>query len=744
MARSTFAMAAGAVVLAGLAGVAIAQSPPLPEGRGKAEFVQLCTGCHTGDMATTQRRTESEWRDTIVRMQGRGAPGSDQDMQLVVAYLTAHFGKSTTVSAVRSGAPVGRVERFAEAKPPARPPRAGEEWRTYGGDNASQNFSPLTQLTPANVGGLKPAWTFAYGAGQADTGDRGIDYRFEVQPLLVGGVMYISTPAAPQANNLPATITALEPESGKVLWKYVSPLNINGRGPAYWPGEGKIGPRLIFGTADGYLVALDIKTGKPANGFGTRGAVDAYVGVASEVIGESRRDSFSIPNPVSIYRNLIITGSRPGEGGPPQPRGDIRAWDARTGKLVWSFHTVPQPGEPFHETYAGDEWRDRSGANVWSSMTIDEQRGILFAPVGDLNGRASGSELYSSSLLALDVRTGKRLWHQQLTHKDLWDWDVPTPPVLVDVRRDGKVIPAVVQTGKQGLVFIFERETGKPVWGLEERPTPRSDDPADVAWPTQPYPVKPELLARDRMTREDIPNLTPEQHAYCTRFWDENNIVSSGLYMRPLLARGTLNFPSETGGANWGGPSYNAKTGLYILNLQNAANYRPAGPTFRAPTPAGPARPRPQPSATITQSGFVYRLDADTTLPCTPTPWSELIAVNVNTGDVAWRTTLGVTESLGEKGLTTGARSIGGNIQTAGGLVFIAATIDRRLRAFDAKTGKELWATKLSASGLGAPVTYMGRDGRQYVVTVSAGGGAPGTRRVSDTIEAFALPGAAP
>ncbi|MCR5879293.1 PQQ-binding-like beta-propeller repeat protein [Phenylobacterium sp. J367] len=277
--------------------------------------------------------------------------------------------------------------------------------------------------------------------------------------------MYISTPASPRVPDLKATITALEPETGKVIWKYHSPLNINGRGPAYWPGDGKTGPRLIYGTENGYLAALDVGTGLPAKGFGEGGLVDAYVGVVSETVGESRRDSWSIPNPVSIWRNLIITGARPGEAGPPQPRGDIRAWDARTGRLVWTFHTVPQPGEAFHDTYVGDEWKDRSGANVWSTMTVDDELGIVFAPVGDLNGRAQGPELFSSSLVALDARTGKRRWHQQITHKDLWDWDLPTPPVLVEVKRDGRTIKAVAQTGKQGLLFLFDRKTGAPVWG---------------------------------------------------------------------------------------------------------------------------------------------------------------------------------------------------------------------------------------------------------------------------------------
>lgn len=432
-----------------------------------------------------------------------------------------------------------------------------DQWPSYGQNAGSTNFSPLTQITPENVGTLKRAWTFNYGGGTDDEGDRGLDYRWEVTPLIIDGVMYFSTPTNPNKPELKSTVTAVEPETGRVIWKYESPANIHGRGLAYWPGDGVTGPRVIFGTDQGYLMAVDLKTGKGVTTFGANGRVDAYAGVSSELVGETRRETWTIPNPVSIYKNLIITGSRPGEAGPPGPRGDVRAWDARTGELVWTFHTVPQPGEANHETYTGDEWKNRSGANVWSTMTVDQENGIVFAPVGDLNGRAAGPELYSNSLLALDAATGELKWFKQITHKDLWDWDLPTPPVLVNFTgADGKVVPAIALTGKQSLLFVFDRLTGQPLHDIEERPTPRSDDPKDLAWPTQPFPVRPGPLARTSMTREEIPNITPEQHAYCTTFWDQNNITVTGLYGRPSLTTGTLSFPSTLGGPNWGGPSY--------------------------------------------------------------------------------------------------------------------------------------------------------------------------------------------
>lgn len=633
------------------------------------------------------------------------------------------------------------------ATAPSSSAGAANQWVSYGQNPGSTNYSPLDQINASNVAGLQRAWTFRYGGGTDENGDRGLDYRWEVTPLLIDGVMYFSTPSNPAKPDLKSTVTALEPETGRVLWTYESPRNIHGRGLAYWPGEGARGPRLIFGTDEGYVAALDMNTHALASDFGQNGVIDAYAGVASEAVGETRRDTWTVPNPVAIYRNLIITGSRPGEAGPPGPRGDIRAWDIRTGEAVWTFHTVPQPGEANNDTYVNDEWKDRSGANVWSTFTLDIENGIVFAPVGDLNGRAAGPELYANSLVALDAATGRLKWFKQITHKDLWDWDMPTPAILVDFHKDGGSREGVALTGKQSLLFVFDRETGEPLHAVEERATPRSDDPNDDAWPTQPFPVRPGPLARTNMTRAEIPNVTPEQNAYCTTFWDENKIVSTGLYGRPLLSSGTVSFPSTLGGPNWGGPSYDPESGLFIVNIQNMGRYRAAGPATSVfgggqQRPAAPAAgaPRAAAPAAIVQNGFSYRIDANTVLPCTPTPWGELVAVDINKGEIAWRAVLGETPGIKDGDQETGARNLGGNIQTGGGLVFIGATNDRQFRAFNSRTGQLLWETELEASAHSTPITYMGRDGKQYVVVVGAGGTAVGTRRMSDTLNAFVLP----
>ena len=625
---------------------------------------------------------------------------------------------------------------------------AQKDWPSYGHDLGSSQYSPLKQITPNNVSHLKQAWTYHYGLGTADDGDsfrdfRYSDYRFEVTPIVVGGVMYLSTPASPPGKKpeVDSAVVALEPETGKVIWRYVSPKTrwIHGRGVAYWPGDGKTGPRLFFGTHGGYLTALDAKTGTLVRSFGQHGEVDAYVGVITEQVPAEWRDRYAIPNPVTIYRNLVITGARPGELGPPGPRGDIRAWDARTGALVWSFHTVPQPGELNHETWPGDSWKDRTGVNVWSAMTVDSERGIIFAPLGsaspDYRGKdRPGPNLYANSLVALDAATGKLIWYRQITHHDLWDYDLPTPPVLLDVVNSRKKIPAVAQVGKTGLLFIFERSTGQPVYPIEERPAPHGDDPDELEWPTQPFPLRPPPLARNSIRRDEIAKITPELHAYCTQFWDDNQIQNYGPYTRPKKEVSTLLFPGNLGGADWGGASFNSRLGYLFVNLNNlpVLNKRRVG-TADNITKTN----RNGVTGFMAVNGFA---DPETALPCWAPPWGELVAVQVNTGEIAWKVPLGFTEALGEKGPKTGTYNLGGNIATAGGLVFIAATNDRRFRAFDAKTGKELWSVELEASGHATPITYLGRNGNQYVV-IAAGGTSPiGGKRRSDALTAFSLP----
>ncbi|HEX8029901.1 MAG TPA: PQQ-binding-like beta-propeller repeat protein [Vicinamibacterales bacterium] len=635
----------------------------------------------------------------------------------------------------------------------------------------NSNFSPLTVITPQNVKNLAPAWTFNYGAGSSPTGGLGLDYRFEVQPLLIGGVMYFSTPASPTDPNFKSTITALEPETGKVVWQYTTPQRVHGRGLAYWPGNGTVGPRLYFAMDKGYLMAVDMKTGQPASGFGENGQIDVYIGVASPDVPANRRDTFTVPNPVSVYKNMIIAGARPGELGPPQPRGDIRAWDAVTGKQLWEFHVIPQSGEANYGTWPSTDLKDRSGANMWSTMTVDAQRGLVFAGLGDANRPGpEGKNLYTGSLVAIDANTGKMKWFHQLIHHDIWDFDMPTPPLLVDVKRNGKVIPAVFLTGKFNLVFIFNRDTGEPLYGLAEKPVPRSDNPGSYSWPTQPFPDTPGVIGRVGMTRADINKTTPEIQAFCENFWDTNNIKPSELYSVPLKSAGLVTFPSSVGGPNWGPLSYNPQLGYVFINLHNTGSYRAAGAPGRgfgdgpggpgggpgggAPGAGGPGggQGRGGPGGGGPGGGgngqrvggaFAYTSPSGASMPCWAPPYGELVAVDVNTGKIAWKSTLGINETyaeFGERAVKSGARNLGGSIATASGLVFIGATNDRRFRAFDAKTGAELWVATLPASAHSTPMTYMGKDGAQYVVVAASGGTSiGGGLPISDALVAFKL-----
>jgi len=701
-----------------------------------------CSTCHAYAMATSKGHTQREWLDIVNRMIGLGAPMTPQEAEYAATYLAeTHPAPEVTLNAfpVREAPP---LRTFAA-------PKGENQWPAYGGGGENQNYSELDQINLANVSRLQPAWTYRYGGGSHQEGDQGIDYRFEVTPLLIGGIMYISTPSSPRVEGLRASITAIRPETGEVLWKYNSDRNIHGRGIAYWPGDEDHAPRIIFGTEGGFLMAVDVTTGQLAPEFGRNGAIDAYVGVASEVVGESRRASFTIPNPVTIYKDLIITGSRPGESNPPGPRGDIRAWDARTGRLVWTFHTVPQPGEANFD-YAPDEWRDISGANVWSTMALDEENGIVYAPLGDLNARAQGSELYSNSLVALNAATGELKWFRQITHKDLWDWDMPTPPVLLDVEKDGETVPGVLLTGKQSLMFLFNRLTGAPLNGFIETPTPRSDVPGTEAWSTQPFPEAPGPLARTTMSRDEIPDLVPGMKEHCESIWDENDLLPGVLYSLPSSTRATLNFPSATGGPNWGGGTYSPDTDMFYINVQNRGTFSlPVGNSLgwldRPRSTEVLPEPVPDPSASGGRRGFggprvsfSFTTENGTVLPCTPAPWGELVAVNIADREIAWRAPLGDFDEI--PGPDTGTYNLGGSMATAGGLVFIGASNDQRLRAFDSRTGEKVWETVLEASAHSTPISYLGADGRQYIAVVAAGGTSVGGPIMSDAIVAFALP----
>jgi membrane-bound PQQ-dependent dehydrogenase (glucose/quinate/shikimate family) len=614
------------------------------------------------------------------------------------------------------------------------PPAALYEWRSYGADPGGMRYSSLKQISRSNVAQLQRAWTYhtgEIGLGLDKAGSRVAS--FECTPLVVNGVLYLSTPSN--------RVMALDAETGVELWQFDPQAGTSKRrfqshrGVAYWEGpSGKgngIEKRILFGTFDARLIALDAATGKPCPDFGNAGAVDLRKGAADNW----PLSSYGVTSPPAIYKNLVIIGARAPEGASKGPSGDVRAFDARTGKLVWRFHTVPRPGAPGHNTWEGDSWRERTGVNVWSIMTIDVQRGIVFLPIGsaayDFYGAdRKGQNLYANSLVALNASTGKLVWHYQMVRHDIWDYDLPAHPNLITVRHNGRTIPAVAQVTKMGLVFVLDRRTGKPLFPVVERVTPQSKVPGEATWPTQPVPVKPPPLARHKpLTHEELNQVTPESKKNCAELF--NQVVSGGLYTPPGLEL-TLWFPGTLGGATWSGASFDPKTGYLYINVNELGAVGAMKPQAAG---AETAYRRESPW------GEYARFWDQNQYPCQQPPWGTLNAINLNTGEIAWRAPLGQVDELVAEGTPpTGTPNLGGSIVTAGGLVFIGGANDSLFRAFDAQTGKELWAAKLDASGHATPITFLGRkSGRQFVV-IAAGGGGYFSKTYADTLIAFALP----
>jgi glucose dehydrogenase len=592
------------------------------------------------------------------------------------------------------------------------PARAQSDWPVSGHDPGDQRFSPLTQINVKNVTKLQRAWTFHTGEAKDDTASEGA-------PLVIDGVLYFDAGK---------NVYALDPVTGEQIWKFET-KGTRPRGLSYWPGDQKTSPRLILGVAGSQMLALDAKSGRPSDGFGTGGLVDGVSPAAAPV----------------IYHDLIIEGENRVES--------VRAWDAHSGKLVWTFYTKAQPGEPGHETWLGNSWDQRFGTDVWSFMTLDALRGLVFVPIAPsggteyYGGERLGSSLYNDSLVALDAATGKLAWYQQLVHHDLWDYDVPAPPTLFDVKIGGKIVAGVAEFSKQGTLFLFDRTSGKPLFGMEERRVAQSTVPGEQTSPTQPFPLKPPPLAPMSVSESDIYTLTPEHAAFCKDLWEKNNLYNNG----PFTPFGddpnkmAIVSPGREGAANWSGVAFDPQLN-YIFGTTDF-NTAQVGRLVKGdkPNPTGGPYEKVYPGGGTRYNTRYW--DPKTGWPCLNPPWAELFAVNAKTGNIAWRVPFGTIDALAEKGFPhTGAPNTGSMIVTASGLLFIGATNDGRFRAFDARSGKELWTEKIDASAHTIPVTYLGKDGKQYVVVEAFGG--PGIVAVSgyfndapgDSVIAFRLP----
>jgi glucose dehydrogenase len=593
--------------------------------------------------------------------------------------------------------------------------RAGD-WPTYNRDLAGTRFSPLAQITTENVSRLTKTWT----ARVRPEGPPSPFGGSQATPIVVDGVMYV--PAGDR-------VIALEADTGKAIWQYQLPNGqASRRGVSYWPGEGSDPARILF-MAGQRLIALNAATGDLSSGFGKDGVVDTVVPYNSAP---------------TIFKNVVIIGANVNEV-PIGPPGDTRAYDARTGKKLWDFHTVPQPGELGNNTW-GDGWKGRSGTNVWGlSMTVDERRSLVYMPVSGpaanyWGGDRPGNNLFANSIVAVDAETGKYKWHFQTVHHDIWDSDMPSAPGLVDIVQNGRTIPALTSIGKTGYMFILDRTSGKPVFGVEERPVPKGDVPGEWYSPTQPFPLKPPALSKVSFKKEDMvtaADTTPEHAQACQDLWDRSGGFENAGPFTPFRfhedgapPKSTIQFPGGTGGVNWGGTATDPRSGYVFMNSHDTSlvgwvEKRKPGVEYSFDTRGSD---HPYDRASVDGPGPFHAFTAPikdasgktlANLPCQRPPWARLLAVNAHTGEIAWQTTLGVVELLPEGRQNAGLSGSAGPTVTAGGLVFIGATDDRRFRAFDSRTGKELWATKLDATATANPITYQGKNGKQYGAIVA-------------------------
>lgn len=619
--------------------------------------------------------------------------------------------------------------------------KAVAEWPVYGMDAGGTRHAPLDQINPENVQMLERAWVYRTGEDYTGTEHAG-RAAFEATPILVDGVLYLST----QTNR----IIALDPETGEELWVFDPGIDIDSglfaeftsRGVSAWKDPIRGDLRLFVGTIDARLLAIDARTGRLADEFGGGGQINLTEGV-----GDVQKGMYSVTSPPVIIDDIVIVGSAIGDNRRVESEhGVVRAYAARDGELLWSWDPIPRTSDsPAWEEWEPEQARKTGGANAWAPFSADPERGLVFVPTGSpspdyYGGERLGSNLYANSVVALRARTGEVAWHFQTVHHDLWDYDVSAQPVLITVTKDGEDIPAVAQATKMGHLFFLHRETGEPIFPVEERPVPQSDVPGEVTSPTQPFPVVTPPLVPHGLTEVDAWGLT-----FADRWSAKRKIRryrSEGIFTPPSL-QGSIQYPGIAGGTNWGSLAFDPDRELVVLNTSRApfaVALRPRGEYETEKSPGGYVERSPQEG---TPYGLHrYPLLSGLGIPLVNPPWGTLVGVSTRTGKVEWESTLGTIKDLTPFSIAKkwGTPSMGGPIVTASGVTFIAGAMDNYLRAFDTETGEELWKGRLPAGGQATPMTYRLREkGRQFVVICAGGHGKMGTT-LGDYVIAFALP----
>jgi quinoprotein glucose dehydrogenase len=653
--------------------------------------------------------------------------------------------------------PAGAVLLGALLLAAPSPASAGDnDWQHYGGGPGGSHYAALAQINRGNVADLRLAWSYRTGDTTRHPERRPLA-ALNVTPILVPKAAGESLVLCSAMNR----VIALDPATGQERWTYDPGIELGPvggkflcRGVAYWedigaPADAACRHRIFTGTRDLRLIALDARTGQPCAGFGAGGTVDVAPDMFDDAPGLKDGDvQFSAP-PVTVAGVVIIGSSDNSKfWRADSPRGEVRAYDARSGALRWKFDPLPHDAaDPAALGWTRESLDQTGGGNVWSMMSVDPGRGLVFLPTAtaapnNFGGHRPGDNRYANSVVALRAADGSVAWHFQVVHHDVWDIDLPAQPILVDLDRDGRRIPVVIQLTKQGLVFVLHRETGEPVFPVEERPVPTDGVPGEVLSPTQPFPLRPAPVGATRYTPADAWGFTAFDRGACRRRLTA--FARSGLYEPPSEGGGTLLIGSAN---NWGGAAWDPERSLLVLPVSQAPVYirlkRTADVTpeeLNAPR-LGPIGP-PTPMAGTPWSFQFGPVLSPLFSPCTAPPWGELMAIDLR-GDTrtAWRFTLGTLAKLMPVPLPLrfGTPLSGGPTVTAGGLVFIGASADEKFRAFDVETGRQLWEVDTPASAMATPMTYE-VDGRQFVVVAAGGHIVTGFRNVSDYLVAYALP----